>query len=352
MKKTSVLSTTSSSLLPLHELRIELLKECPLQCLHCSAFAAPHHPLRLPLSRVMTLLDEFAALGGQQVTFTGGEPLEYGHLDTVLAKAKRLQLHTRLFSAGIVFDNEQRVSAIRQLDTITPDLDMVIFSLYGAQPITHDAVTTCPGSFALTLAAISYACKQGIKVGIHFVPTQTNYREFSDLVALASTVGVNFMSVLRFVAHGRGRANADTLALDHSSHVWLRREIEQVPLHYPNIQIKLGSAYNLLGVGTPAPCTAGIDQLVIEANGHVSPCIAFVGHHVSDLYGNILRDSLSTVWERSSYLQQTRATLAVTNRYQGCLAQKVMITGNIDNTVIDPLEMLTSNMFSLQEAHV
>src|SRR5437667_6539184 len=100
-------ANSTDDLVPVHsllELRLELMRGCPLLCAHCSVSAAPNHPLQLPMDRVLALLEEFAVLGGRDLTLTGGEPLMYPRLDEVLVKASTMGLATRLFSSGVLLE--------------------------------------------------------------------------------------------------------------------------------------------------------------------------------------------------------------------------------------------------------
>jgi radical SAM protein with 4Fe4S-binding SPASM domain len=324
----------------LQELRVELLRNCPLLCVHCSAYAAPHHSLLLPLQRVLQLIDEFAGGGGCRVTFTGGEPLMYTGIETVLQRCREHQLVTRLFSSGVIFDGTQRVPGYSILEQCRQLLNVAMYSVYSTSPEAHDQITRIPGSFQLTSDAIKYTIQLGIGAEIHFVPTLMNYQEFPDVVAMAARLSVPRVGILRFVPHGRGKAKADSLALGGKEHTWLRNSIVELRQCYPHITIDVGSAYNLLNVGTPRPCTAGINQLVIEADGAIVPCSAFSNFHMQDEIGNILQHSLQDVWKGSLYLQKVRQALGGIHNCDGCLAQKTVIAGRIDPQGQDPLEKL------------
>ena len=324
----------------LEDMRIELLRDCSLLCAHCSAYAAPHHMLQLPLQRVLSLVDEFASMSGCRVTLTGGEPLMYSGIEKILQRCSERRLHTRLFSSGIVFDNSKRVAGHKMLKKCAPFLDIVMYSVYSINAESHDRITRIPGSLQLTLEAIKHTVALGIEAEIHFVPTQINYRELPDVVALAASLNITQVGILRFVPHGRGKSRSDTLTLNREEHLWLRNIILALHKSYPHITLHVGSAYNLLKAGTHHPCTAGISQIVIEANGNIVPCSAFSNIHVKDKLGNILRQPLQTVWEQSVYLQQVRETLTDTHSCSGCLAQKAILAGRIDSQIHDPLERL------------
>ena len=325
----------------LQELRVELLRGCPLLCVHCSAHAAPLHPVLLPLKRALTLIDEFADGGGRRITFTGGEPLIYPGLERVLQRAHERGLAIRLFSSGIIFQKEERIAGCALLQRIAPLLNTVMYSIYAAEAEAHDRVTHVPGSFQLTVQAIQQTVALGIGAEIHFVPTQLNYRHLPAVVALASALSVPRVGILRFVPQGRGKTKAGDLALDRKAHQWLRENILELRSRYPEVTLSSGSAYNLLAVETPSPCNAGINQLVVNADGSILPCSAFGSVRIKDNVGNILTRPLQVVWQHSLYLQQVRHALAGMTTCSGCLAQKTLAAGRIDAQVPDSLEEMT-----------
>lgn len=329
----------------LQELRVELLRGCPLLCSHCSVSAAPKHPLQLPVTRVLTLLDEFASLGGRRVTFTGGEPLTYPYLDDVLLRASELDLRARIFSSGVVYIGNRRHSVGgARLEQLAPSVESIVYSLYAAESQVHDLLTRVNGSHAMTIEAIKGTKTVGISTDLHFVPTQTNYMLLPEVVALAADLGVRKVLILRFVPHGRGQSGSRELELDRQSHLWLRSEITGLREQYPHIALQLGSAFNALGLEAAEPCTAGIDQLVVEADGQIAPCSAFSNFHLEDTFSNILTHPLEVVWERSTYLGEIRRALRMSANKkcedcQGCLAQKALMTGRIDPFWPDPLTL-------------
>ncbi len=323
---------------PLREMRVELLRGCPLLCAHCSAHAAPAHPLHLPLGRVLDLLDEFAELGGRRVTFTGGEPLTYSGLETVLRRCRERGLAAHLFSSGVVFaDGGRQAMSQEMLERLQPYLDGIAYSVYAATPSIHDRITRIVGSHCLTIDAARRTAAAGLEVGFHFPPTQINYLELPAVVELASRMSARRVRILRFVPQGRGRRNGADLALDDAAHRWLRTTVLELRGQYRDVAIHVGSAYGLLNLGGGHSCRACGEQIVVAADGTIAPCSAFGGLHVEDEWANIMQYPLRTVWARSSYLAQVRRELATADGCEGCLGQKALASGRIDASVPDPI---------------
>lgn len=327
----------------LRELRLELLRGCPLLCAHCSASAAPNHPMRLPVAKVLTLLDEFVDLGGQRVTFTGGEPFAYPELQTVLARAKQLKLEVRVFTSGVIDKNGQRQSLdVAYLEELAPFAESLVFSIYATESPLHDSITRIQGSLSLTIESIRRTVSAGIRAVIHFVPTMSNYQALQEVMALAASLGVQKVQLLRFVPHGRGMNKRGTLELDKIAYSWLRKSIITLREQYPSVILQVGSAFNALKVGESSPCTAGVDQLVVEADGRIAPCSGFGNFRMDDPFSNILDHSLQVIWHQSTYLRQVRQALQSSSQKtcgdcQGCLAQKSLVAGHIDPWSRDPL---------------
>ncbi|GHF65978.1 radical SAM protein [Deinococcus metalli] len=333
-------SLLSTAVPALRELRVELLRGCPLMCAHCSAFAAPHHPLALPLRRTVELISEFAQLGGRRLTLTGGEPLEYRGLDEVVAHTRQEGLELRMFSSGVIWDSGVRSSVSEdRLAALLRAEDTLMVSVYSSVPERHDQVTRVRGSFELTMQTIRAALSLGRRTEVHFVPTRLNVHELPGLVDLVARLGLPRISVLRFVPQGRGATGVEGLSLDREGYRALRHVVLRLRALYPGVDIALGSAHAFLGLKGCGPCTAAIDQLVVGADGHVSPCSAFGGYSAPDDHGNVLSESLGEVWQHSVLLQAVRGAHHAAPGCTGCLAQKALAYGRLDPLDSDPLEV-------------
>jgi radical SAM protein with 4Fe4S-binding SPASM domain len=323
----------------LKDLRIELLKACSLRCSHCSAFAAPHHPIALSALRVLSLMDEFKAMGGERLTLTGGEPFQYPDLDRVVERAHALQLRLRLFSSGVVETAGTLQSIARhRLQTMLQPSDTVVFSVYSTQSQIHDHITRTPGSLEMTLQTLRRARSLGIQAELHFVPTRLNFHELPALAELALAERLARISVLRFVPHGRGIQNAAGLMLTTADYLHFIAMVSKLRQQFPELELVLGSAHQLLDPEGCGPCTAALDQLLVESDGRVSPCSGFGNFRPGDDAENVLETPLSEVWDRSTFLNTVRQAHQSAPGCTGCLAQKAINSGRIDPRDLDPLE--------------
>jgi len=282
-------------------------------------------------------------LGARKVVFTGGEPLVYEHLGEVIRTASRLGIQPTLYTTGIL-DNQLTPITNKAADELVGrGIARFIFSVYSAQASVHEKITRY-GTFVATSCAIEAAVQTRIPVEIHFVAMKQNFRDLSDVVRMARRVGVCRVSVLRFVPQGRGRI-LHSEELSRTDLVELAEAIEYSRSQHPQLTIRAGSPFNVLGVGF-TPCNAAQDVLIINHRGEIFPCDAFKNVHVAEPeFGSVLKRPLKEVWEKSVYLNRVRSIL---NRHtgdgcqscntfdgcrSGCLAQKVLRDGwdDMDN---------------------
>jgi MoaA/NifB/PqqE/SkfB family radical SAM enzyme len=297
------------SIQSLRRLRLELALDCPLRCAHCSANAAPGHPLAMPPGLAQRLIDEFAAMGGTEVTFTGGEPLLIPELPALLTKATARGLSTVAFTSGIVASAAGPVAAaVDQFTALSPVLGRAVFSVYSAKPATHDAITRLRGSLRQTQAAVRHAVAAGIATELHFVPTRLNYRDLPALAEAANGLGVSAIRIIRYVPHGRGRIAADVLSLRQEEQREFK-ELLRLVMADGSIPLRVGSAFGYLIHGVP-PCTAALEELVVTSDGRVAPCSGFTGYRGDDAIGNVINVPLARVWSESPYLWAVRAMLS------------------------------------------
>lgn len=323
------------------ELKIELTQKCPLNCIHCSSSATPSSELTLPFNRITSLLKEAKKLGVKELVLSGGEPLLLSWLPDVLKLSRNLDLQATLFTTGIATLSMEEVTPEWWQALFKDGLTKVVFSIHGGSAEVHERVTRVAGSFDKTMNAIKSCSRARLDAELHFVPLNMNYRELPSVAALASSLGLKQLSLLRFVPHGRGTLIATRYSLDRSDHVTLRRMVKRCRSTC-GITIRLGSPFNILWLSEDVECWAAIRTLTVGPTGRIYPCDAFKNIEPQEVdakgdFNSVLDHGLADVWERSSYLATVREYLtgdfsepcrSCTKLEQcksGCLAQKVLV---------------------------
>lgn len=322
----------------LRKLRLEIGLDCALRCRHCSAFAAPGHPAGFPADRARGLVEEFAALGGEELTLTGGEPFAYDLSRELLALAKARGLRTAVFSSGVLRDHAGIHSIPTSLLTeAAATLDRVVVTLYAARPAAHEAITTVAGSHALALESIARSLVAGVCTEIHFVPMHGAIDELPMIYSIAASMGVAGIRVIRFVRHGRASAEGGL----RPSPDELRRLAAAVEELRGDgrVEMHVGSAFGFLVQFAPH-CTAGVEEIVVSWDGTIYPCSGFAGYRGPEAIGNALDTPLAEVWEHAPFLTAMRALIGARINgggcEVGCPAQKAAIAGSIRDDVRDP----------------
>jgi len=326
----------------LRELKIEVNRNCPLKCLHCSSNGMPHAPEELSPKKVSELVREFAYLGGKKLCISGGEPLCYDELPAIIEVCRNANIETSIYTTGISANGSSFEAISDRMAAFLAECNIrVVFSLHGAYAKTHDTLTQVKGSFKTTMLAMERAIKAGAPVEVHVVPTAINLEEIDDITKLLASMNIRKVSWLRFVPQGRGELNRDRLQLSREQLRQLAKKKRELQQMYQTLQIRTGAPFNILCPPVAIPCEAGLSVLTIKPNGCAVPCDAFKQFRSKDDFGNVLTNSLSEVWNKSYLLNEVRgihktrltSSCASCSLYaqcnSGCLAQKAIAAGKL-----------------------
>lgn len=326
----------------LRELKIEVNRNCPLRCLHCSSNGMLGAPEHLAPRRIPELVKEFAFLGGENLCISGGEPLCYDELSAVIESCQGTGLDLSLYTTGILRNGGSPRPISEKTAAFLADNGVkVIFSLHGANNKTHDLLTQVQGSFDSTMMAIERVINAGVVAEVHVVPTAINFNELIDITKLASSFNIDRISWLRFVPQGRGLLNRSFLQLNKEQLIGLAKTKTELEYICPEVRIRMGAPFNILCPEVPAACEAGVSELTISPDGFVSPCDGFKRFRLHDDFGNAIDHSLMEIWRKSYILNTVRrlhesmgdSSCASCSLYpacnSGCLAQKAIASGII-----------------------
>ena len=153
---------------------------CNARCSYCSIHPEPGVG-ESSASVVSRNLGDAKLLGVRIVDFTGGEPLLYEGLPEALAYAGHIGLKTTVTTNGILYD--ERAEELAGL------IDILQFSLGGADRESHDAVTGVP-SFDAVMKGVETALSLGDNPTVVHTVTDENLDRVPDVVALARKLGV------------------------------------------------------------------------------------------------------------------------------------------------------------------
>ena len=277
-------------------------------------------------------------MGVNEVAFSGGEPLLWDYIEDGISKSLEYGIDTILYTTGNAPDAE---NILRNLHSA--GLNRAVFSIFGANPAEHEAVTKHEGSFERTIEISGYCSGIGFNTEFHFVPLSWNYRILPQIAELAMKSGISRISVLRLVPQGRG-SDIRNGQLSHFQNIELRNTIKN--LREEGHDIRLGSPYNFLMLRKNPQCRSGIDRMTIGPDYRIIPCDAFKHISPEDIgvssdFSNIKDQTLKDCWEKSAYFSTVREYLlgsiakecstctTFDDCNSGCMAQKFYAYGGL-----------------------
>lgn len=280
-----------------HAALLYVENRCHLKCDHCYE-SEQSHPKEhsLSLDDYRRILDELAALGVIQLTFSGGEIFLRRDMLELIAEARQRRFSVELFTTGTHIDEKKadRLAALQ--------VSKVEVTLYSHLAETHDGFTRIPGSHARTVRALRLLRERGVRTALKANLMTFNVDHIDGLIALADEVGADwsFDPTVKPKMDG----NRDPLKYALSP-----REIRQKVLSRPDLY----SAFRRFQPGELCDGTASIvhkegvmcgaarSHLAIGADGSVLGCGFF-----ATAAGNVKDAPLADIWFGSAQLDAVR----------------------------------------------
>jgi MoaA/NifB/PqqE/SkfB family radical SAM enzyme len=164
---------------------IEIADRCNETCVHC--YQVQGQKGELPTDDWKRILDELADMGVLILTISGGEATLRKDLFELIAHARRRSFAIKLYTNGLTMTREM---AARLAELGVMEVQM---SLYSHDPAVHDTVTCVPGSFDKTVAGARHLRERGVAVVLKTPLMSMNHDGVDEYVALARSVGAEFM---------------------------------------------------------------------------------------------------------------------------------------------------------------
>jgi MoaA/NifB/PqqE/SkfB family radical SAM enzyme len=214
-----------------HNIYLYITERWQLRCGHCYMGDRLDQGLSFSYDEVRDILDRCRALGGEYITFLGGEPTLHRDLPRMVDYAHDVGYSQVMMNSNGLLE--------RTIDHIEPyKLHYISFSLDGATPGTDDSVRGT-GMFDRTVPCIRRTVAAGYAVRLLCTISKRNIREAEAILELADDIGVRMVNFHVFSEEGRGISNAASWSLEpadsHDPSRWrvrsrfsLRRRAERV----------------------------------------------------------------------------------------------------------------------------
>jgi len=276
---------------------------------HCYASASQgRHARELDTGEGKRLLDALAAFKVPVVLFSGGEPLLRPDFFELAGYAAGLGLRSTISTNGTLITAET-ANRFRSIG-----VGYVGISLDGAREV-NDRFRGLEGAFGAALAGIRHCLEAGVRVGLRFTISRSNYDQLPVIFDLLERENIPRACFYHLVYSGRGKAMLDDdlthaksrqaldLIMERTLDFHRRgiaKEILTVDNHADGVYLYLKllgqdpaaaqRAYDLLSMS--GGNRSGIAISAVDWEGNVHPDQFTLGHS----FGNVRERSFGDIW--------------------------------------------------------
>lgn len=255
-------------------LTLALTGACNLACQHCWVRGGEASSLPdVPLKTLRRIVQEFAALGGTGIRFTGGEPLCHPHWLEMVKFATSLGFTSVALQTNALLLTDQQLAVLRELDF--PGLALQI-SLDGAAAQSHDLVRG-NGAYHGALQGIKRLVQAGLAArgSLFFTEMRHNLAEIPELLALAERLGIGSVASGAMVRCGRA-VEASLLAPPEVDQYLRLLERYDQDDHFRDLYDRLGSVAAVewhKGESLRQECCTFVENPYLTPSGRLYPCL-------------------------------------------------------------------------------
>jgi radical SAM protein with 4Fe4S-binding SPASM domain len=218
-------------------------------------------------------VEEFAAIGGEGIRITGGEPLCHPHWLEIVQLCRSLEFKKVTLQTNAMLLRDEHLAPLRELDF--PGLTIQI-SLDGVSPRTHDLVRG-EGAFSGAMQGIMKLVQEGLgeKVSIFFTEMRHNLDEIPELLELADKVGIGSISTGSMVLCGRASETSLIAPPKVEQYLSLLERYDR-DAHFRELYEKLGTVAALewrKGDSIRQECCTFIENPYLTPSGRLYPCL-------------------------------------------------------------------------------
>ena len=274
----------------------DVLYRCNSRCVTCDRWQKTEGEAVIPFSRETRFLDELAALGTLSVAFSGGEPFLRKDIFGLIKHAKSVGLTTSVNSNGLLINADVAAKIVES------GLDMIYFSLDGANPSTNDYIRGVKGGFERTFGAIELLKarrSERPKIFINCTVNNLNVGELGELVKISADAGVDGITIQP--AHSCEEMEfslPEELNLSKESIPLFEQEMKALIRDYGRKFPMMEEYFGNFGTFIENPqalyryrCVAAYTSVQIHPNGDVYSCpVAF------EKIGNLMDSTFKEIW--------------------------------------------------------
>jgi len=280
-----------------------LTERCNLKCLHCyqDELCIKEELDIEEIKKIANMLKKTVDRWGFkcEISLTGGEPLVRKEWFEIAKYLDQLGFYVSILSNGLLMSREV-ISNLKKIN----HLRYVQISLDGGSPEVHEKIRG-KGTFNKTIESIKSLKRNGIKSATKFTVHKLNFLDLINYLNLTEQIGVDFVSVARYIPSGRGEKIRDFVLTAEETKETYQLVMKFVKKNEGKIlydtRRPLWILLNDQYVGIGGRCVAGINGLTILPNGDVLPC-----RPMGVKIGNLRNQTFFEIWYTSDLLWKIR----------------------------------------------
>lgn len=291
----------------------EVTNRCNLSCLHCGSSCTTHGGTDIPadyIFRTLKSVERNCESGRPMLCITGGEPLLYNELTSVMSYAVKHGFQWGMTTNATLINDEKACSLF------DAGLISVTVSMDGLED-SHDWFRNTSGSFAMVqrgLKALLNHAPEEARIDVITVVNKRNLSELEEIYRHISDTGIVSWRIVNMEPIGRALQNAD-LMLTRDEYRKMLDFIMEKHFHSKRIEVNYGcshyltSQYERMVRPYCFTCMAGLQVASVACNGNIIACLD-IERRPELVQGNIQKDDFWQVWEDSfSFFRSDRSAL-------------------------------------------
>ena len=184
----------------------ELTHRCALRCPYCSnPLELDRRSSELEADVWDRVIDEAAALGVLQISFSGGEPMLRREIARFVGRASQAGLYTNLITSGVGFPPE----SLR--DVADAGLDHIQLSVQGVEDDGADEVAGFRNASKIKRRFAEEIARLGLRLTLNAVIHRRNVEQIPALVRLAESYGAARIEIAHVQYYGWATVNRHQL---------------------------------------------------------------------------------------------------------------------------------------------
>ena len=184
-------------------------RRCNLRCVHCySQSRNIDYSGELDHEQGLRLIDDLADFGAPVMLFSGGEPLMRPDIFELIEHAATKDMRAVVSTNGTLITSEV-ASKLKDAG-----LSYVGISLDGLEE-TNDLFRGMEGAFSQALEGVRNCLSEGVKVGLRFTMTRSNYGDVAGILDLIEKEGIPRVCFYHLVYTGRGSKLITNARMSH-----------------------------------------------------------------------------------------------------------------------------------------